>query len=148
MEVLRRDPLHADALAMIEGSERELAALYDPSVRHAFSPDELVTGGVRFFVLYDGERPQGCGGYALYVGFAELKRIFVPKGLRSAGRADAIVARLEEGARAEGAPLMRLETGLASPEAIAFYKRMGYAPRGPFADYVENGSSVFMEKAL
>lgn len=148
MKITRTDPMHPDALTLIAGSEAELSALYDPSVRHAFSPDQLVTGGVRFFVGREGAEPVACGGYALYDGFAELKRIFVPKDKRGAGRADALVARLEAEAAAEGAPLMRLETGLASPEAIAFYTRLGYLRRGPFADYVENGSSVFMEKPL
>ena len=40
-----------------------------------------------------------------------------------------------------------LETGLASPEAIRLYARLGYRETGPFGTYVDNGSSVYMEKA-
>jgi putative acetyltransferase len=43
---------------------------------------------------------------------------------------------------------MRLETGEASPAALAAYARLGYRRPGPFGAYVENGSSIFMEKAL
>jgi putative acetyltransferase len=43
---------------------------------------------------------------------------------------------LETGSMAEFAP------------ARALYTRYGFAPRGPFADYVEDENSVFMEKDL
>ncbi|RMF38054.1 MAG: GNAT family N-acetyltransferase, partial [Alphaproteobacteria bacterium] len=47
-----------------------------------------------------------------------------------------------------GLPLLRLETGEDSPDALAFYAKSGFARRGPFGEYRENGSSVFMEKRL
>jgi putative acetyltransferase len=59
-----------------------------------------------------------------------------------------VVAALEAEARARALPLMRLETGEASTGALALYTRIGYCRRGPFGKYRENGSSVFMEKAL
>ncbi len=43
---------------------------------------------------------------------------------------------------------MRLETGERSTEAIRAYERLGYHRCGPFGAYLENGSSVFMEKPL
>lgn len=147
-DIRRDDALSADALAMIQGSEDELAALYDPSVRFAFSPAELIDHGVRFFVAYRGGAPVGCGGVAPCDGYGELKRIFVAKPHRGSGAAAAILAELEGQAREMGLSLMRLETGLASPEAIRFYEKSGYARRAPFGAYQENGSSVFMEKAL
>lgn len=147
--VIRRDDaLGPDALAMIAQSEAELAAIYPPEVRYAFSPDQLRDAGVAFVVGHLGEDPVACGGLALLDGYGELKRIFVTRRQRGQGYADAIVAALEEIALTAGRPLMRLETGLASPEAIRFYERIGYSRIGPFGDYQENGSSVFMEKAL
>lgn len=77
-----------------------------------------------------------------------MKRIFVTRARRGRGHADAIVAAPEDIAQGAGRPCMRLETGLASPEAIRFYTRIGYREIGPFGAYEENGSSVFMEKAL
>jgi len=62
MVIARTDPMHPDALTLIAGSEAELSALYDPSVRYAFSPDQLMTGGVRFFVGREGAEPVACGG--------------------------------------------------------------------------------------
>ncbi|MEL7153217.1 MAG: GNAT family N-acetyltransferase [Pseudomonadota bacterium] len=147
--LLRRDDsLGPNALAMIEESEAELASIYPAEVRYAFSPEQLTDAGVAFLVAYHDGLTVGCGGVAFYDGFAELKRIFVTKAARGARIAGQIVEGLEQIAVDAGLNLVRLETGEDSPEAIHLYERLGYARCGPFADYVENGSSVFMEKRL
>ncbi|MEM9045183.1 MAG: GNAT family N-acetyltransferase [Pseudomonadota bacterium] len=147
--VLKRDDaLGPDALTMIGESEAELASLYPPEVRYAFSPNELRDAGVAFLTAHRDARPIGCGGVAFMTDYAELKRIFVTRSARGTGVADAIVTALEQTAREQNLQVMRLETGEASPEAIRFYMRLGYTRRGPFGSYVENGSSVFMEKHL
>ena len=133
---------------MIEESEAELASIYPAEVRYAFSPEQLTDAGVAFLVAYLDGRTVGCGGIAFYDGFAELKRIFVTRDVRGQRIAEAIVAGLEEIAIDANHSVVRLETGEASPEAIRLYERIGYARREPFADYKDNGSSVFMEKRL
>lgn len=137
-----------DALRLIGESEAELSALYAPEHRSAFSPEQLIAARVHFVVGRADGVAVACGGLAECGGFGELKRIFVTRGARGRGHAKAVIRALEAEAAARGLPLMRLETGLASPEAIALYARLGYRERGPFGAYVENGSSVFMEKAL
>ena len=146
--IIRDDALGPDALALIAQSEAELAAIYPPEVHYAFSPDQLRGAGVRFLVVYAGGTPVACGGVALLDGYAELKRIFCAVVRRGEGHADAVVIALEDEARDASHGLIRLETGLASPAAIRFYARLGYAEISPFGDYEENGSSVFMEKRL
>lgn len=146
--ITRDDALGTDALDLIGQSEAELAALYPPEVRYAFSPDQLRGAGVRFVVGREDDAPVACGGVALLDGYGELKRIFVRRDRRGRGHADTIVAALETIARDARLPLMRLETGLSSPEAIRLYARLGYRETGPFGSYVDNGSSVYMEKAL
>ena len=148
IELRRDDSLGPDALAMIAESEAELASIYPAEVRYAFSPEQLTDAGVAFLVAYRDGVAVGCGGVALYDGYAELKRIFVTKAARGARVAVKIVEALEAKSAQAGRMIVRLETGEASPEAIRLYERIGYARRGPFADYVENGSSVFMEKHL
>ncbi|MFQ6553585.1 GNAT family N-acetyltransferase [Aestuariibius insulae] len=146
--VTRIDPLHPDALRLIDGSEAEQSALYPPHLRYAFSPQQLIDDDVRFYIACRGGAALACGGYGAYDSYAELKRIYVDPAHRGTGLADAIIAACEAEAAAEGLPLMRLETGEASPAALRIYTRLGYARRGPFGEYKENGSSVFMEKAL
>lgn len=144
----RDDTLSADALAMIDESEVEQAAIYPPEVRYAFSPEQLLNANVRFLTAYEADRVVGCGGIAPCDGYAELKRIFVTRSARQRGIAARIVAALEDLAREEGYRTVRLETGLASPDALALYEKTGYRKIGPFGAYDENGSSVFMEKDL
>lgn len=148
LTIQRDDALGPDALALIAKSEAELASIYPAEVRYAFSPDQLINAGVAFIVGYHERTPVACGGVALLDGYGELKRIFVDKTARGQGLAGHIVDALETIARDENRPLMRLETGEASPEAIRAYEKLGYARIGPFGDYQENGSSVFMEKSL
>ena len=136
----------ADALRLIGESEAELASIYPPELRYALSPEQLMDIGARFVVARVDGVAMGCGGVAVFDGYAELKRIFTTRAARGRGVAKAIVAALEEIAKGAGLSVVRLETGLASPEAIALYKRLGYREIGPFGEYEENGSSVFMEK--
>jgi putative acetyltransferase len=48
----------------------------------------------------------------------------------------------------DGIPQALLETGRDQAEALRLYRRAGYAVRGPFGGYPDNGLSVFMDKAL
>lgn len=148
VEILRDDALGPEALALIAESEAEQAALYPPEVRHAFSPEQLRAAGVLFLVARVGGEALGCGGLAPLDGYGELKRIFVTRAARGRGIARAVLAALEAEAFRLGLPVVRLETGEASPEALRLYARAGYRRRGPFGAYRENGSSVFMEKRL
>ena len=148
VQLRRDDSLGPNALAMIEESEAELASIYPAEVRYAFSPEQLTDAEVAFLVAYRDGLTVGCGGVAFYDGFAELQRIFVTKAARGARIAGRIIEGLEQIAADADLNLVRLETGDDSPEAIRLYERLGYVRCGPFADYEENGSSVFMEKRL
>lgn len=91
--------------------------------------------------------------YALYPGFAEVKRMFVSHAARGQGIADAIMDRLAAVAREAGRPLLRLETGDRQQAAIRFYQRYGFGFCGPFAPYSTMppkniATSIFMEKSL
>lgn len=147
-EIRRDDALGPDALALIEGSEVEQAAIYPPEVRSAFSPEELTSAGTVFCVAYLRGTPVACGGFAPYPGFGELKRIFALIEARGTGAARAVILWLENEARAQGLTLMKLETGKDSPAALRLYEKLGYRRTGPFGSYFENGSSIFMEKDL
>lgn len=136
------------ALRLISESEAELASLYPPEVRYAFSPDQLIAARVHFVLALRPGDAVGCGGLAPLDGYGELKRIFTTRGARGLGVGAAVVMALEAEARTRGLPLVRLETGAVSTDAIRLYERLGYRQIGPFGGYRENGSSVFMEKPV
>ena len=81
-------------------------------------------------------------------GYAEVKRMYVDPARRGHGIAGLLMAALEDAARAEGIGLLKLEMGELQREAVAFYRRSGFTPCAAFADYPENGASVFLEKRL
>ena len=145
-------PESPEARALVAASESELSALYASEHRNALSVEALVALGADYVVARDpAGRALAGGGLAVLADdgrYGELKRLVTLPEARRRGAARAVVAALEALARTRGLRLMRLETGEASPEAIALYARLGYRRRGPFGRYAENGSSVFMEKRL
>jgi len=68
-------------------------------------------------------------------GYGEVKRMFVHPEARGQKLGRAILMHIEEQASREGLQWMRLETGIHQTEALALYRRAGYAERGPFGEY-------------
>jgi GNAT superfamily N-acetyltransferase len=66
---------------------------------------------------------------------AEIKRMYVAPAGRGRGLARAMLAHLEDTARADGAEVMILETGIEQPEALALYASSGYLPIPGFGFY-------------
>lgn len=133
--------------------EQILSAEYPPEQRHGLPLDAIFQPHVRFFVArVDGE-PVGCGGVALFDGFAEVKRMYVRAGARGRGVADALLSRLEAEARAAGRSVLRLETGDQQLAAMRFYERAGFRRSAAFGDYATMAphriaTSIFFEKAI
>jgi putative acetyltransferase len=95
----------------------------------------------------------GCGGVAIFDGYAEIKRMYTRPAARGRGVAKALLRKIEEEARGAGKSVVRLETGNYQQEAIGLYERMGFQPRGPFGPYAAMPAhnietSLFFEKAL
>jgi ribosomal protein S18 acetylase RimI-like enzyme len=91
-----------------------------------------------FFVVWLQDRPAGCVGWRTRGPDAEMKRLWVRPEARGRGIARALIATVEESARAAGLERVILETGLAQPEAIELYESAGYqriADYGYYAGY-------------
>jgi putative acetyltransferase len=129
----------------------ELSSLYTAEQRHGLALDAIFQPHIRFFVARSGGMAVGCGGVALFDGFAEIKRMYVRQTWRGKGVADAVMTRLVKEAVSSGRGLLRLETGSASLAAIRFYDRLGFRICDAFAPYTGMPpasiiTSVFMEK--
>lgn len=146
-EIRKADPGAAEAL--LRASHALMEALFDPEENHFLSLDALRGPDIRFVVAQAADAGViGCGAVALRAGYGELKSMFTAEGARGRGVAGALIDRLEEVARAEGMPLLRLETGDALHAARRLYSAKGFVERGPFGDYTANKTSIFMEKAI
>ena len=108
---------------------------------------------MRFFLARLDGLAVGCGGVAIFDGYAEVKRMYTRPAARGQGIAKALLRRIEEEARDAGKRVLLLETGTYQREAIGLYKRMRFRPRGPFGPYAAMpasniATSLFFEKEL
>src|SRR5215218_6384680 len=142
-----------DARALIGELDAELSGEYAPEQRHGFSIDRVFQPDVMFFVArLDGEAV-GCGGVAWDDGFAEVKRMYVRPAARGRNVAQAILALIEDEARARGTKRLVLETGDIRHAAMRFYERAGFTRCAAFGAYaamptVAIERSVFFEKRI
>lgn len=149
LTVALESPRQDDVAGLIQELDAYQASLYPAESNHLLDIDTLAASSIRFFVARGEGEALGCGALRIDgSGYGEVKRMFVlPKarGLRLGKR---ILRCIEEQARREGLPCLRLETGIHQPEALALYRAAGYVERGPFGEYEPDPLSVFMEKAL
>jgi putative acetyltransferase len=109
----------------------------------------LKKSNVVFMVARDAKGTAlGCGAVVVTESFGELKRMYVRQESRGQGVAQQILKELEASAAKMECRELLLETGPYQPEALAFYKKQGYARRGPFDMYPDHPLSVFMGKSL
>ncbi|GAB2177522.1 hypothetical protein DLREEDagr8_30800 [Dongia sp. agr-C8] len=80
--------------------------------------------------------------------WAEVKRMYVAPAARGRRIGRLILDRLLGHAKERGIGVLRLETGNKQLEALSLYRSVGFASRGPFGDYPDNESSVYMELKL
>jgi putative acetyltransferase len=126
-----------DAFMLITELEAELSATYSTEQRHGLSMDRIFCTNVSFFIARLAGDAVGCGGIAIADGLAEVKRMYVRRNARRRGVAAAILARLEEEARARGTNLLVLETGDAQQSAIRLYERAGFRRCAAFGEYAK-----------
>lgn len=142
-------PDQPEIAAFFAQSEAYMSALYPAESNH-FAPLQVLLGPqVLFLVARRGGDAIGCGAIVRADdGTAEIKRMWTARQARGAGVGRALLAALEAAARADGLTALRLETGIAQPEAISLYRSGGYVDIGPFGKYVPDPLSLFMEKRL
>jgi putative acetyltransferase len=136
-----------DAARLRAELERELIERYGADVEPGAKPTAAETS---VFLVARDERGEavGCGALTADGEVGELKRMFVRPGARGRGIAGALLARLEDEARARGFRLLRLETGSLQPEARALYERAGYREIPCFGAYAGAPHSRCYERRL
>ncbi len=133
--------------------DQVLSAEYPPEQRHGLALDAIFQPHMRFFIARMDGKLAGCGGMALFSGFAEVKRMYVRDRARGRGVAQALLQRIERDALAGRVTRLRLETGDRQQAAMRLYERAGFcrcAPFGPYAAMPPQAiaTSVFYEKLL
>ena len=151
--VERAETATPEVVELLAELDAVLAGPYATDQRHALSIEKLFQPDVRFFVARLEGVAVACGGVAFCDGYAELKRMYAKPAVRGRGVAKALLRRLEAEARAAGATLLRIETGIYQEEALRFYEGAGFRRCGPFGPYAEMPPraielSLFYEKPV
>ena len=132
-----------DARRLVDEVQAEYVVRYGGPDATPIEPRMFDPPDGAFYVGYLAGVPVAMGGWRFrddVVAFgrrraAEVKRMYVAPAHRGNGHARAVLAHLESTARAAGADLMVLETGLRQPEAIGLYTSAGYLPIEGFGHY-------------
>jgi len=149
IQITPERPDSPDASQLIDELEAVLAPAYPAASRHGYSVKKLIAQGVAFFVLRADGLPAGCGGVQIFGReYAELKRMYVRPRFRGRGFARLLISHLAEYARAQGVPVLRLETGIFQREAIRLYESAGFTYIPPFGAYSFDPLSVYFGKKL
>ncbi|MEO8847657.1 MAG: GNAT family N-acetyltransferase [Casimicrobiaceae bacterium] len=146
--IAAESPRAPDVMALVHDLDLYQGALYPPQSNHFLDIDALSADDVRFIVARRGGVAVGCGGLRICDGYGELKRMYVDPRERGNGIGVRLLAALEAIARAEALPVLRLETGIAQPEALALYAAAGFSNCAPFGEYQPDVLSRFMHKRL
>lgn len=147
---------HPDAALLVEDVQLEYVARYGGRDETPLEPGYFEPPNGAFFVGYLDGRPVATGAWrrrrdVVVDGLdqsAEVKRMYVAPSARRRGLARAMLTHLEGTARAAGAEVVVLETGLAQPEALALYESSGYTPIPGFGFYKDAPQSRCFARRL
>ena len=130
---------------------RELEELFeqgfDPALSLVPSPEDFAPPRGVFLIVRLDLEPVGCGGLKpLSSGRAYLKRMWISQNARGLGLGRALLAELENHARALGYWTVCLETNKSLSQAQALYRSAGYREVAPFNN--EHYADCWFEKRL
>lgn len=144
----RTDSSNGDFQSLVVLLDKDLAIRDGED--HAFYNQFNKIVNIRHVVVcYDVDIPVACGAFKKYDKDAvEIKRMFVLPAYRGRGLGGIVLQELEKWASELGYPSCILETGKKQPEAIALYKKTGYAIIKNYGQYENVENSVCMKKIL
>ncbi|MCA8961515.1 MAG: GNAT family N-acetyltransferase [Planctomycetes bacterium] len=149
---MRRDDLTGpEILALLQEHLASMVENSPPGGVNALDVDRLRVPRVTFWSAWRAGELVGCGALQeLDPTHGEIKSMRTVQAHLRCGVGSAILRHLEGVALERGYLRLSLETGSgdAFTPARALYEQFGFERCGPFAEYEENGFSVFMTKEL
>ena len=149
---LRRDDLSGpDIIALLESHLADMHRWSPACMVHAMPVERLREPDVTFFsAWHDGELAAVGALKELDARRGELKSMRAAPEWRGRGAGEAILLHLIGQSHARGYKWLGLETGRTEPfhPAHHLYRKHGFAPCRPFADYADNDFSICMDRTL
>ncbi len=148
LTIEKSSPSSADSQALIEQLSAELAAITGDSGKSHFNAQDVSGPRAVWAVAKDkNNQPVGCGALRpLSDHTAELKRMFSNRAYPGTGAA--LLAWLEEAARAMGYRELWLETRKINTRAVQFYLKHGYAQIDNYGPYIGREEAICLAKRL
>ena len=146
--VTKSNPLEPEALALLKASHALMQSLFPPEDNFYLEPEALTAPDVVFFTARKDGKTLGTGALATRKGYGEVKSMFTHEDARGLGVGGRILAAIELEARAQGLPMLKLETGNTLYAAHRLYEAAGFTRCAAYGDYPDAASSIFMEKRL
>jgi GNAT superfamily N-acetyltransferase len=135
--------------ALRDAQRAELDLRYGSDDHEPGTPPSAADIDVFLVAVTSDGRAVGCGALRrLTPASAEIKRMYVDPANRGSGVATGVLRALEAAARHRGWTTLRLETGLAQPDAIRFYEREGYREIPLYGSYAGSDDSICYERSL
>lgn len=152
IRVTRSDLTDPGVIVLLDEHVVEMRAVTpDPASVHALDVAALEAPEIELWAAWNDEALAGCGALKrLSSTEAEVKSMRTARGFRRRGVAQAVLDTLVASARTNEYRRLLLETGSGEFYAPArrLYQRNGFVLRGPFAGYVDDPNSIFMELQL
>ncbi|MFL9842337.1 GNAT family N-acetyltransferase [Sphingomonas sp. ST-64] len=133
-------------VALLELHAREMSDHSPPGTCHFLDLAGLKTPDITFLSAWEGDTLLAVGALkALDAQSGEVKSMRTAPAARGRGAGFAILDHIVVIARERGYRALRLETGTGPlfEAAHALYRRYGFAPCPPFADYIETDFNRF-----
>lgn len=148
MRIAVDDLTHPAVHALLAEHLADMRATSPEESCHVLDLTALRDPSIVFYACWEGEDLLATGALkALSAQDAEVKSMRTTRSARGRGVGSGMLRHLLAEARAGGFGRVLLETGSQDyfEPARRLYLRHGFVVRGPFADYVEDPNSVFME---
>lgn len=145
------DPTLPDVRALLQDHLLDMMATSPAESVHTLDLAALCAPEVTFWTAREDGELLACGALKrLRAGQGEIKSMRTHLAARGRGIAARLLQHITAEARERGYHSLVLETGSVDFFAPArrLYLRQGFTERGPFADYVLDPYSVFMELTL
>ncbi len=143
-------------VALLQQHLEEMASHTPAESVHALDLKSLQLPEISFWTAWIGNDLAGCAALKKLnplttdLQSAELKSMRTSDKYRRCGVASCVLAHLIELARQENYTTLYLETGSqpAFTAAKQLYQKFGFTLCDPFADYIEDPNSIFMQLQL
>jgi putative acetyltransferase len=149
---IKVDDLRGSQIAtLLQEHLEHMQATSPPESTHALDLSALRTPAVTFWCAWEGQTLLGCGAVKeLNADAGEIKSMRTAVDHIRKGVASKILQHIIDEAKLRSYQRLLLETGSMDEFSSArkLYKKFGFVECKPFADYVEDPNSVFLQLDL